>query len=245
MLHRQEFLTVKSPPLRNNDKQHARSKPSTPCTCPALFLQYSNFSLPPSPSPCHCSLTALRRFLWYGIHSFDPWQTSHIHTTAGATNKHARTMFQEARIRRGGRHTTNSAGPVILAAILLLVGFAALSLMLPREQQEESVEGQHRCTYIGSHDHYREKKDNGENCVPYSVHTPPTVLRASMTWSASAAAPSPWHHKTLWPLDRRDIATLALATCGLVIAAGGGIGGEFVVNAETREGWVGSRELTR
>lgn len=32
-------------------------------------------------------------------------------------------------------------------------------------------------------------------------------------------------HKSLWPLDRNDVVTLVLATLGLVIAAGGGIGG--------------------
>lgn len=32
-------------------------------------------------------------------------------------------------------------------------------------------------------------------------------------------------HKPLWPLDGTDVATVVLATLGLVIAAGGGIGG--------------------
>jgi len=44
------------------------------------------------------------------------------------------------------------------------------------------------------------------------------------------STPSPdWHHKTLWPLDTRDYVTLALATIGLILAAGEGMGGGVIL----------------
>jgi hypothetical protein len=48
---------------------------------------------------------------------------------------------------------------------------------------------------------------------------------ASSSFLSSVAGLGDGSHKPLWPLDGRDFGTLVLATLGLVIAAGGGIGG--------------------
>ena len=64
-----------------------------------------------------------------------------------------------------------------------------------------------------------------------SFDVPSSALRAQAAAAVEGAASSlagqgDGSHKPLWPLDGQDYATLVLATLGLVIAAGGGIGGE-------------------
>jgi hypothetical protein len=50
-------------------------------------------------------------------------------------------------------------------------------------------------------------------------------VSASTPFSSLAGQQGDGSHKPLWPLDARDGSALVLATLGLVIAAGGGIGG--------------------
>ncbi|KAM3570126.1 hypothetical protein VYU27_007803 [Nannochloropsis oceanica] len=111
-------------------------------------------------------------------------------------------MVKRVRIRKGGWQTPYSAGPGTVIALLLFFG-ASVS-MLPLRGETNAVNDKHR------------------------------FLRANLPFISSSfstlSTPSPdWHHKTLWPLDTRDYVTLALATIGLILAAGEGMGGGVIL----------------
>lgn len=58
--------------------------------------------------------------------------------------------------------------------------------------------------------------------VPLSPPPFPTLtLQLALLLAGKGDGP----HKPFWPMDQQDVITIALATLGLIVAAGGGIGG--------------------
>mgnify|MGYP007086472230 CR=1 FL=1 len=49
-------------------------------------------------------------------------------------------------------------------------------------------------------------------------------------------------HKPFWPMDQQDVMTIALATLGLIVAAGGGIGGGGILVRHGQGRREGGRE---
>lgn len=70
-----------------------------------------------------------------------------------------------------------------------------------------------------------------------SPHTHTPALAAPLLAGKGDGA-----HKPFWPMDQQDVMTIALATLGLIVAAGGGIGGGGILVRQGEEGGEDGQE---
>jgi hypothetical protein len=142
--------------------------------------------------------------------------------------------------------------PALLAIGAALVVFLTLTVFLSAFSASSALPPHHRCKYVDTDTHplvhtYIQGVTRSPVSFPPTIHTyiyiytyththTHTVLRsdpssptaASTNLFASLLGVGDGTHKALLPLNTRDVLTLILASVGLLIAAGGGIGGMFV-----------------